>query len=78
LCNTVLHPFNGLLSWTTWVSWYQKGKSILDFNQEMIGWQWDQLDHMHIICTSYAHQTSSLNFYGPDSLPAAQPTVSKH
>jgi len=34
--------------------------------QEMMGWQWHQLDHMPIICTSlqtdnYA-STSSLNF----------------
>jgi len=21
-------------------------------NQEMMGWQWHQLDHMHTICTS--------------------------
>jgi len=37
--------------------------------QEMMGWQWHQLDHMQIICTSlqtnnYA-STSSLNFYRP-------------
>jgi len=23
---TLLHPFNGLFSRTTWVSWHQKGK----------------------------------------------------
>jgi len=27
------HPFNGLFSRTTWVSWQQKGKTILDFNK---------------------------------------------
>jgi len=26
-------PFNDLFSRTTWVSWYQKGKTILDFNE---------------------------------------------
>jgi len=26
-------PFNGLFSRTTCVSWYQKGKTILDFNE---------------------------------------------
>jgi len=26
------HPFNGLLSRTTWVSWYQKGKTSRDLN----------------------------------------------
>jgi len=46
------------------------------------GWQWHQLDHMQTICTSLQTDnqtnTSSLNFYRPDALPAAQPTVSKH
>jgi len=27
------HPFNGLFSRTTWVSWYQKGRIILDFDE---------------------------------------------
>jgi len=27
------HPFNGLFSRTTWVSWYWKGGTILDFNE---------------------------------------------
>jgi len=41
-----------------------------------------QLDHMHTVCTllqrdNYAN-TSSLNFYRPDALPDAQPTVSLH
>jgi len=41
--------------------------------QEMTGWQWHQLDHMQIICTSlqtYKHASiSSFNFYRPDDLP---------
>ena len=49
----------------------------------MMGWQWHQLDHMQVICTSLQRDnhasTSSLKFfYGPDALPAAQPTASKH
>jgi len=48
----------------------------------MIGWQWYQLDHMQIICTSLQTDnhtsTSPLSFYTPDALPAAQPTASKH
>jgi len=48
----------------------------------MVGWQWHQLDHMQIICTSLQTDnhasTSSLSFYRPDALPAAQPTASKH
>jgi len=46
--------FNGLFSRTTWVSWHQKADKpfwIL-MKQETIGWQWHQLDHMQIICTS--------------------------
>ena len=44
--------------------------------------QWHQLDHMKTICTLLQTDnhtnTSSLNFYRPDALPGAQPTVSKH
>ena len=47
--------------------------------QEMMGWQWHQLDHMQIICTSlqtYNHDiTSSISFHRPDALPDAQPKV---
>jgi len=50
--------------------------------QEMMGWQWHQLDHMQIICSSLQTDnhaiTSPLSFYRPDALPTAQPTVSKH
>jgi len=50
--------------------------------QEMIGWQWHQLDHVQITCTALQTDnhasTSSLNFYKLDSLPDTQPTVSKH
>jgi len=61
------HPFNGLFSKTTWVSWHQKGKTNLDWNEARDGgWQWHQLDDMQIICTSlqtYNHASiSSLNF----------------
>jgi len=49
--------------------------------QAMMGWQWHQLDHMQIICTSFQTDnhasTSSLNFYRPDTLTDTQPTVSK-
>jgi len=49
----LLHPLNGLFSRTTWISWHQKGKlSWILMKQEMMGWQWHQLDHMQIICTS--------------------------
>jgi len=78
-----LHPFNGLFSRTTWVSWHQKGKPFwILLEQEMMGWSWHQLDHMQIICTSLQTDnnasTSPLSFYRPDTLPATQPSVSKH
>jgi len=31
--STILHPFNGLFTRTTWVSQYQKGKNSLDLNE---------------------------------------------
>jgi len=70
----------------TWVSRYQKGKTGLDLNEArdngVLGWQWHQLDHTQTICTSLktdSHtNTSSVNFYRPDALPDAQPTVSEH
>jgi len=82
----LLHPFNGLFSRTTWVSRYQKGKTSLDLNEArddgVLGWQWRQLDHMQTICTSLQTDnhtnTLSVNFYRPDALPDAHPTVSKH
>jgi len=38
---------------TTWVSQHQKGKPFwILLQQEMMGWQWHQLDHMQIISTS--------------------------
>jgi len=43
----LLHPFNGLFSTTTWVTWYRKGKRWWG-----LGMQWHQLDHMQTICTS--------------------------
>ena len=33
-------------------NWHQKGKPFwILLEQEMMGWQWHQLDHMQIICT---------------------------
>ena len=50
--NTHSHPFNGPLSGTTRVSWYQKGKTDLDFTEARDSeWQWHQLGHMQV-CTS--------------------------
>jgi len=66
------------------VSQYQKGKTSLDFNEArddgVWGWQQYQLDHMQTMCTLTDNHTNtlSLNFYRPDALPGAKPTVSKH
>ena len=78
----ILHPFNGPLSGTTWVSQYQKGKTNLDFTEARDSeWQWHQLGHMQV-CTSLQTDnhasTPPLSFYRPDVLPAAQPIASKH
>jgi len=51
-----------------WVGQHQKDKiyEILK-KQMMMGWQWNQLDHMQIICTSLQTDnhasTSSLQFF---------------
>jgi len=68
---------------TTWVSRHQKGKPFwILLEQEMMGWQWQQPDHMQIIGTSLQTDnhasTSPLRFYRPDTLPVAQATMSKH
>ena len=81
---TTLHPFDSRFSRITWVSWYQKNKPFrILMKQEMLGWQWHQLDHMQIIRTSLQTDNHSnipplSFFYRPNVLPAAQPTVSKH
>jgi len=47
-----MQQHNGLLSGTSCVSWYLKGKTDLDFTEARVsGWQWHQSDHMQI-CTS--------------------------
>jgi len=74
---------NGLFSRATWVSRRQKGKSFwILLQQEVMGWQWHQLDHMEINCTSLQTDThasiSPLSLYWQDALPAAQPTASKN
>jgi len=55
-----LHPFNGLFYRTIWGSQHQKGKPFwILLAQEMMGWQWHQLDHMRTICTLLAHHAST-------------------
>jgi len=71
---------------TTWVCQYEKRETSLDSNEarddEVLGWQWHQLDHMQTIYTSLQTDNNinnpSLNFYRLDVLPDTQITVSKH
>ena len=53
LCNnTHPHLFNGLFQYNLGES-VPDGQTILYFTEaEMMGWQWHQLDHMQVICTS--------------------------
>jgi len=66
-----MHPFNGHLSGTTRVSWYQKGKTNMDFTEAGDSErQWHQLGHMQVYTSLQTdNHTSTL-----DALPAAQPT----
>jgi len=49
--HTHTHPFNGPLPGTTRMSWYQKGKTNLDFTEARVSqWHWHQLSHMQV-CT---------------------------
>jgi len=64
----LLHPFNDIFSRTTWVSRHQKGKPFqISLTQEMMGWQWHQLDYMQITCASLQTdnhaRTSRLNIF---------------
>jgi len=76
------HPFNGPLSRTTQVIWYQKGKTNVDLvEQETMsgsGISWaicKSAPCPRQITTPAPHHSA---FYKLDALPAAQPTVSKH
>jgi len=63
---------------TTCISWHQKDKLFwILLEQEMMGWQWHQLDCKQIICTSLQTDnhacTSPLSFY---RWPSCRPTNS--
>ena len=81
----VLHPFNGLFSRTTQVSWYQKGKNSLDLNDardgalRYCGISWTIMQTICTLLQTDNHTNApSFNFYRLDALPDTQPTVSKH
>jgi len=65
----LLLPFNGLFSRTTWLSWYQKGETSLDSNDERDD---GSAPHFRQITTTYPS-----TFRG-NALPDSRPTVSKH
>ena len=81
--HTHTYPFNGPFSGTTQVSWYQKGKTNLDFTEARdsvsgSGISWaicKSAPRSRQITTPAPHHSV---FYRPDAFPAAQPTVSKH
>jgi len=78
----ILRLFNGLFSRTTWLSQYQKGKTSLDLNEARNDGFGDAVASAGLsICTSFQTDNHikkpSLDFYRPDALPDAQPTVSK-
>ena len=78
----LLHAFNGLLSRTTWISRYHKGKTTLDLNEARddgvwgcSGIRWTICKYLHIAPDNLTN-TSSVNVYRPHALADAQPTVS--
>ena len=85
LLSVLLHRFNGLFPGQPGQARTRKvNYSGLYWSKSCwgLGWQWHQLDHMQIICTSLQTDnhasTSPLSFYIPYALPAAQPTASKY
>jgi len=58
LTTTLLHPFNGLFSWTTWVSRYQKGNTSLDFNEARDDGVWGGSGISWTICKQNANNRS--------------------
>jgi len=78
----LLHLFNGLFSGSTWVSQHQKCNPFwILMKQEMMGWQWHQLDHMQSICTCFRQITMPVPHHSilrPDAPPTTQPIASTH
>ena len=77
--HTRTHPFNGLLSGTTRVSRYRKGKTNLDFTEARDSeWQWHQLGHMQV-CTSLQtdnHASTQPLSFLQAGCPSCRPTNS--
>ena len=77
--HTHIHPFNGPFSGTTRVSWYQKGKTNLDFTEARDSeWQWHQLGRVQV-CTSIQtdnHASTPLLSFLQAGCPSCHPTNS--
>ena len=77
--HTHIHPFNSPFSGTTRVSWYQKGKTDLDFTEARDSeWQWHQLGHMQVGTSLQADNHAStppLSFLQA-GFPSCRPTNS--
>jgi len=74
---THTNKFNGPLSGTTQVSWYQKGKTSLDFTEARDSewqWQWHQLGHM--LQPGNHASTSPFKFFLQAGCPSCRPTNS--
>ena len=73
------HPFNGPLSGTTRVSWYQKGKTNLDFTESRDSeWRWHQLGRMQV-CTLLQtdnHASTHHSVFLQAGCPSCRPTNS--
>ena len=73
------HTFNGPLSRTTRVSWYQKGRNNLDFTEAKDSeWQWHQLGHMQVCISLHTDNHAStppLSFFQA-GCPSCRPTNS--
>jgi len=65
-----------ILSGTTWVSRYQKGKTILHLLEQESVWQWHQPGHVQICTLLQTDNHASippLSFYTPDGWPSCHP-----
>jgi len=72
------HTLNGPCSGTTSVSWYQKGKTDLNFTEARDSeWQWHQLGRMKVCISLQRNNDANYHsvFYRPNALPATQPTA---
>ena len=74
------HMFNGRpLSGTTQVSWYQNGKTNLDFTEARdTEWQWHQLGQSAPCSRQITTPAPHHSVFFTDRMPVTRPTVSKH